>query len=99
MTIKKERPMPEKKRTDWSRIAAWSFAVSAVALIVSVTWRAEALDLMLGLFLFGAVAGWMSRRHGWLSGVIVGMPLAFFQMTRAAVLEAGSLSAALAQPD
>lgn len=89
----------EKKKASWSWIALVSFAVSAAALLLSLLWQARALGLLLWLFLFGAAAGWLSQRHGWLSGIIVGLPLALFQLTRLAVADHGSYLSLMTQPD
>ncbi len=88
-----------KKKTSWSWIALVSFAVSGLALALSLLWQVRALGLLLWLFLFGAVAGWLSQRHGWLSGIIVGLPLALFQLTRLALPDYGSALSFMAQPD
>jgi hypothetical protein len=90
--------MSQPKST-WSRITGMSVIVLVASVGVSVFWHAGALDLLLGLFVFGALAGWLARRHGWLAGVIVGLPLAVLHLTRAAALDYGSLSAALSAPD
>lgn len=51
------------------------------------------------LFLAGAGAGAISSRQAWLSGIIVGLPLALQQLTRHSLLEFGTVSVAMAQPD
>jgi hypothetical protein len=88
-----------KTKTNWNRITSASFIVSGVSLLTSIAWHAGAIDLLLGLYFFGALAGWISQRHGWLSGIIVGLPLALFQLTRLAAQEYGSFGSVLATPD
>ncbi len=34
------------------------------------------------LFAFGALSGVVAGRHGWFAGLVVGIPLSIFQMTR-----------------
>ncbi len=89
----------EKKKTSWLWITLVSLAVSGLALALSLLWQVRALGLLFWLFLFGAAAGWLSQRHGWLSGIIVGLPLALFQLTRLALPDYGSALSFMAQPD
>jgi len=57
------------------------------------------LGLLVALFFTGAVAGALSTRQSWLSGIIVGLPLALEQLTRHTLHEFGTVRVALAHVD
>lgn len=86
-------------RRSWKWIAGISAAVSVLALGVGLFVLLRPLPLMGALFLTGALAGAISTRQAWLSGIIVGLPLALEQLTRSTLEEYGSVAAALAQAD
>jgi hypothetical protein len=91
--------MNTKKNVSWNRIILCSLAVSAAGFVASFFWQAHAIGLLAALFFFGAVAGWLAQGHGWLCGLIVGLPLSLTQMTRLALQSQGSLPDVLWQPD
>ncbi|MGQ0644641.1 MAG: hypothetical protein ACT4O3_04025 [Elusimicrobiota bacterium] len=88
-----------KEKTRWGRIAGVSALVGAAGLVAGAFWQAGALELMLALSVLGLTAGWLSRRQGWLGGLIAGLPFALFQMTRLAAQEHGNVYSLVAQPD
>lgn len=75
----------KQPKPTWGHITRTSVATLFVAFGFSLLWQSWAFDLLLALYLFGAVAGWFARRQGWLCGVIVGLPVALFQLTRLAL--------------
>ncbi len=85
-------------RRSWAWIAWVSAGISAVALTAGIWILPTALGLLAALFLSGGLAGALATRHGWLAGIIVGIPFAFQQVTRHALVEYGSLGAVLAAP-
>ena len=50
-------------------------------------------------FFLGVAVGWRVRHHGWLAGIVVGVPLGFAQVTWLAMGEFGSLAGTLGQMD
>jgi hypothetical protein len=86
-------------RRSWKWIVGVSSIVSAGALGMGLFILLSPPHLLVALFLAGGVAGAISTRQAWLSGVIVGVPFAWEQLTRHALLEVGSLSAAMGHPD
>ncbi len=86
-------------RRSWKWIAGVSFVVAVLACGVGLFFLLSPLRLLVALFVSGGVAGAVSTRQAWLSGTIVGFPLALEQLTRHALLEFGTVSVALAQPD
>lgn len=67
------------------RVVFSSVIVSLLGLIASVFYQAGTFDLLAGLFVLGWIAGWFARRRGWLCGIIVGAPIALFQLIRLAL--------------
>ncbi len=86
-------------KSSWPRILTSSVVVAVIALLVGIFWQADALELLIAEFFFGALAGWFARRHGWLSGVIVGLPYGIAQLTHRAVQDYPTLSNLLMEPD
>lgn len=86
-------------KSSWTRILLSSVIVSGLALIVGIFWQADALELLIGQFFFGALAGWFARRHGWLSGLIVGLPYGIAQLTHRAAHDYPTVSNLLMDPD
>jgi hypothetical protein len=93
------KPLSSPSRRSWRWIAGVSFAVSAIALGVGFFVLLPPLRLLAALFVMGGVAGALSTRQAWLSGLIVGLPLALEQLTRHSLLEFGTLAVALAHAD
>lgn len=92
--------MSDKTKPSWGRIAGSSALVSVCSLaLLGAFWRPGAMSLLLALFLLGLVGGAVAGRHGWLAGVIVGLPFSFFQMTRMASSDMGGMFPALSHPD
>lgn len=91
--------MTEKQKTNWRRIFAGSLLFSLGGQLFSALWQTEVLGLLLALFFFGASGGWIVKRHGWLAGLIIGLPLALAQLTRLMIRDYGSLPAVLSQLD
>jgi hypothetical protein len=87
------------KNNTWGRITLVSLATLVVAMGFSLLWQCWAIDLLLALYVFGAAAGWFARRQGWYCGLIVGLPMAFFQLSRLALHDHADLPALLADPD
>jgi hypothetical protein len=90
---------PSNTKPTWSKIAGVSAVALVVAMGFSLLWQAWAIDLLFSLYVFGAAAGWFARRQGWLCGIIVGLPVAFFQLSRLASHDHSSLSGLFADPD
>jgi hypothetical protein len=88
-----------KSKTSWSRIVISSVIVAAFAIVLGIVWQADALELLIAEFLFGAIAGWFARRQGWLSGLIVGMPYGIAQLTHRAVQDYPTISNLLVDAD
>ncbi|MBL8023569.1 MAG: hypothetical protein JNK54_04705 [Elusimicrobia bacterium] len=83
----------------WKWIGGVSFLVCGVSLLGGFFVVLTPLELLGALFGVGVVAGALSTRQAWLSGIIVGFPLGVEQLTLYALREFGSLSVVLAQPD
>ncbi len=86
-------------RRSWTWIAGVSTAIAALCLVGGLFVLVDPPFFMGALFLAGAGAGAVSSRQAWLSGIIVGLPLALQQLTRHSLQEFGTVSVALAQPD
>lgn len=76
-----------------------SFFVCGVSLIGGLFFVLSPLGLLGALFSVGGVAGALSTRQSWLSGIIVGLPLGVEQLTLYSLGEFGTLSVAVAHPD
>jgi hypothetical protein len=83
----------------WKWIVGVSFFVCGVALMGGLFVVLSPLGLLGALFSVGAVAGALSTRQSWLSGIIVGLPLGIEQLTLSSLGEFGTLSVAVANPD
>jgi hypothetical protein len=92
-------PSPVPLRRSWKWIAGVSSVVAVLSLGAGLFFLLPPLPLLAALFFAGAVAGTLSTRQAWLSGFIVGFPLALEQFTRHALREFGRVSIALAHPD
>ena len=70
------------EKTPWMSILLRSTVVAAAGAGVAAFADLSPLGFLTGLFLFGAVAGAWGRRHGWLSGIVVGLSFSLLQLTR-----------------
>lgn len=93
------KPPSNLPRRSWTWIAGVSAVIAALCLVGGLFVLVDPLLFMGALFLAGAGAGAISSRQAWLSGIIVGLPLALQQLTRHSLLEFGTVSVAMAQPD
>jgi hypothetical protein len=86
-------------RRSWTWIAGVSSVVSVLALGGGFLVLLPPARLLVALFFVGVMAGTLSTRQAWLSGVIVGLPLSLQQLTRYALTEFGTVPVALAHAD
>ncbi|HOW28932.1 MAG TPA: hypothetical protein PK876_10590 [Elusimicrobiota bacterium] len=81
------------------RIFLSSSIVCLAGIGLSLFWLTGVIATLLGLLGLGMLAGWFSRRHGWLCGIIVGLPVGLVQLSHRALLEEGTLQKLFLQPD
>lgn len=86
-------------RRSWSWIAGTSALVSLVFVAAGSFVTLSATGVLAGLFAAGIVAGAVSSRQAWLSGIIVGLPFGLAQLTRHALVEYATLWSAWTQAD
>lgn len=86
-------------RSSWTRHLVSSVLFGLLGIVLCYEWQANAIMLLLILFILGFGAGWFARRTGWLCGIIVGLPVGLAYLTGLAVNEYGSLPAVFGQPD
>lgn len=90
---------PKPPRTTWLQITLRSSAVSAAALALVLFAPLGTVGLLPALFAFGFVAGALSRRQGWFSGLLVGLPMAIMELTQAGLAETHSFADLASQGD
>ena len=90
---------PKTVRASWKHITLTAASVSLGAGVASLWIGLSPLGLLAVLFVLGGLAGAWASRQAWLSGVIVGLPLAWIQLTRASLDQYPTLGAALTVSD
>lgn len=83
----------------WGWIAGTSGLVSLFFMGLGSIVTLSPTGILAALFVAGFVAGAVSSRQAWLSGIIVGIPVTIAQLTRHASAEYSTLFAAWGQPD
>lgn len=86
-------------RSTWTHISLTAAVVSFSAVVGSVWIGLPPMELLGALFVLGGLAGAWAGRQSWLSGVIVGLPLAWTQLTRSSLDQYHTLGGALIAPD
>ena len=70
------------RRISFSGVFLRSSVVAVAGSVAASKIDMDAISLMAALFAVGLTAGVWSRRHGWLSGSVVGLPFSFLQIHR-----------------
>lgn len=89
----------KQDRRSWGWIAGTSGLVSLIFVGLGSVVTLSPTGILAALFVAGFVAGAVSSRQAWLSGIIVGIPLGVAQLTRHALVEYANLSVAWARSD
>jgi hypothetical protein len=99
MNPSRNDPVQPVARRSWAWIAGTSALISSAVVGVGLFVRMSPFVFLAALFGAGLVAGAVSSRQAWLSGIIVGIPFAFSHITRTAAVEYGTPFAPWGQAD